>query len=68
MLARLRNPQPDQHVQVTFTGSPQAVVDLARALAQVAVVTAMRHHVEGDEVIRLDATCYRPGGPRGGAR
>lgn len=68
VLARLRNPQPVQLVQVSFTGAPAAVVDLARALAQVAVVTSMRHRVDGDEVIQMEAVCYRPGGSRGGAR
>jgi hypothetical protein len=45
-------------VTVTLTGSPKAVLALARALATVTAITAMTHHVDADAVIRVDATCH----------
>jgi hypothetical protein len=45
---------------VSFTGSPTAVVAVARALAQVVVVTGMAHMPDASERIRLEATCYHP--------
>jgi hypothetical protein len=72
LLARLRNPRAVDLVQVTFTGTAPAVSAVARALASVTVITAMRHQVDPDQVhldepqIRLDATCHAIG--RGGAR
>ena len=68
VLDRLRNPKPADVVAVSFTGSPQAVTAVARALASVVPVTSMRHRVQGDDVIRLDATCHRLPLIRGGAR
>ncbi len=62
LLARLRNPKPVDVVEVTITGHPEAVTNLARALAAVAVVTSMRHHVQGHAAIRIDVTCHRPVG------
>jgi hypothetical protein len=47
-------------VTVTLAGSPAAVIALARALTTVTAVTGMSHHVEGDTVIRIDATCHHP--------
>jgi hypothetical protein len=47
-------------VSVTLTGTPRAVIALARALAAVTHITAMNHHVNGDQVIRIDATCHHP--------
>ena len=60
VLARLRTPDPGELVQVCFTGSPTAVVAIARALAQVVVVTGMSHTPTTGERIRLEATCYHP--------
>lgn len=60
LLARLRTPAPADVVQVSLTGSPAAVVAVARALAQVVVVTAMAHRPTIGEHIRLDATCHHP--------
>jgi hypothetical protein len=69
LLYRLRNPKPADVVQVSFTGNPKAVVSVARALASVVTVTAMRHHAQADDVVRIDALCHRLPlvGPRGGA-
>jgi hypothetical protein len=66
LLSRIRAPKPAQLVAVTLTGDPKAVADLARALATVAVITEIRHHVtaDGDQAgIHIQATCYRPGAP-----
>ena len=68
LLDRVRNPNTTDVVQVSFTGSPQAVTAVARALASVACVTGMHHQVQGDDVIRLDATCHRLPLIRGGGR
>jgi hypothetical protein len=65
---RLRYPKPTDVVQVTFTGTPRAVADVARALASVVPVTSMRHHVRGEAVIRLEATCHHVTPIRRGSR
>jgi hypothetical protein len=59
LLLRIRNPKPVDVVTVSFSGAPRAVTAVARALASVVTVTEMRHHVQGDAVIRIDATCHR---------
>ena len=59
-VARLRTPKPSEVVQVSFTGTPTAVAAVARALAEVVVVTGMAHQPTTDERIRLDATCHHP--------
>jgi hypothetical protein len=59
LLARLRTPRPGEVVAVELVGTVHAVTAIARALASVAVVTEMRHHVgERDDVIQLEATCH----------
>jgi hypothetical protein len=68
LVDRLRNPRTTDLVQVSFTGTPQAVTAIARALASVACVTGMRHQVQGEQVIRLDATCHRLPLTRRGAK
>lgn len=66
--ARVRDPKPEDLVSVSFTGPAKAVVAMAHALASVAVVTSLRRRVQADATVRVDATCYRPRGGRGGAR
>jgi len=69
ILSRLSASAPAGVVEVTLIGHTTLVVDVARALASVAVMTSMSHHVTNDAVIRLDATVYRPSRPRmGGGR
>ena len=58
LLARVRNRHVSEVVEVSLSGDPAAVVAVARALASVTVVTGMRHRVQGDDVIRLEATCH----------
>ena len=59
-LARLRTPHSSEVVQVSVTGTPAAVTAVARALAQVVIVTSMTHRPTTADRIRLEATCYHP--------
>ena len=65
VVARLRGPRPAEVVNVSFTGTPAAITAVARAMAQVVIVTGMHHRPTTGDQIRLDATCYHPHRHRG---